>query len=56
MKKNDETWIGIFFGFLFIVLFIIVATIYSGLMALFTLPMRIPELISKCVRWCRENF
>lgn len=57
MKKNDdETWIGIFFGYFAIGVFSIVATIFSGLMALFTLPARAPELWNKCVRWCRENF
>lgn len=57
MKKNDdETWIGIFFGYLAIGVFSILATIFSGLMALFTLPARTPELWNKFVRWCRENF
>lgn len=55
-KDNDESWISVCFFYLCMGIYCVVATVFTFVMAVLTLPMRIPVLIKNAVRFFRDRF
>ena len=56
IKKNNESWISVCCFYFCIGVYCILATVFTFVMAVWTLPSRVPELTGKFIRWCCDRF
>jgi hypothetical protein len=55
-KDNDESWISVCFFYLCMGIYCVVATVFTFVMAVFTLPSQAPILFNKVVSFFRDRF
>lgn len=55
-KDNDESWISVCFFYLCMGIYCVVATAFTFVMAVFTLPSQAPVLFNKVVSFFRDRF